>query len=232
VIRAAAEAGIPRIVYTSWPDPELYPLPGMADFAASEALPQASAVTAAAKAAGPRTYAYVMLSLCTGVRTEEARALRWQHVDFGDPGSQPPRSASVAVWRSARARGDTKTKKSRRTLGLPQLAVTALRALRDEMAPEPGELVFCTAAGHPLDAANVRRSFRAVCKTAGIGRDWTPRGHTFVGLMSDSDVAVEEIARLVGHASSKVTETVYRHQLRPVMTTGAEKMDALLGAAG
>jgi NAD(P)H dehydrogenase (quinone) len=38
VIRAAAEAGIPRIVYTSLPDPELYPLPGMADFAASEAL--------------------------------------------------------------------------------------------------------------------------------------------------------------------------------------------------
>jgi integrase len=39
-------------------------------------------------------------------------------------------------------------------------------------------------------------------------------------------------ARLVGHASSKVTETVYRHQLRPVMATGAEEMDALLGAAG
>jgi integrase len=47
-----------------------------------------------------------------------------------------------------------------------------------------------------------------------------------------SDVAVEEIARLVGHASSKVTESVYRHRLRPVMTTGAEKMDALLGLVG
>ena len=76
----------------------------------------------------------------------------------------------------------------------------------------------------------MRRSFRAVCRAAGIGPDWTPRElrHTFVSLMSDSDVAVEEIARLVGHASSKVTETVYRHQLRPVLTTGAEKMDALL----
>ena len=80
---------------------------------------------------------------------------------------------------------------------------------------------------------NVRRFFRAVCTAAGIGPGWTPRElrHTFVSLMSDSDVAVEEIARLVGHASSKVTETVYRHQLRPVMTTGAEKMDALLRGA-
>jgi integrase len=120
-----------------------------------------------------------------------------------------------------------------RTIGLPQLAVTALQALRDESGPEPGELVFCTAAGQPLDAANVRRSFRAVCKTARIGPDWTPRElrHTFVSLMSDSDVAVEEIAGIVGYASSNVIESVYRHQLRPVMITGAEKMDALLGAA-
>jgi hypothetical protein len=36
-----------------------------------------------------------------------------------------------------------------------------------------------------------------------------------------SDIAVEEIARLVGHASSKVSETIYRHQLRPVLTTSA-----------
>jgi integrase len=175
-----------------------------------------------------------MLSLCTGLRTEEARALRWEHVDLCDPGSQPPRPASVAVWRSVRARGDTKTRKSRRTLGLPQLAVTALQSLREESRPQLGELVFCTDAGQPLGAANVRRSFRAVCQAAGIGPDWTPRKlrHTFVSLMSESDVAVEEIARLVGHASSKVTETVYRHQLRPVMTTGAEKMDALLGTVG
>jgi integrase len=156
--------------------------------------------------------------------------LRWEHVDFGDPGSERPRPASVAVWRSVRARGDTKTSKSRRTLGLPQLPVTALQALRAETEPGKAELMFCTAAGEALDAANVRRSFRAVCTAAGIGPDWTPRElrHTFVSVMSDSEVAVELIARLVGHACSKVTETVYRHQLRPVMTTGAEKMDALL----
>jgi integrase len=200
----------------------------------SMTLAQATALTAAAEAAGPRTWAYVMLSLCTGVRTEEARALRWEHLDFGDPDSVPPRPASVAVWRSVRASADTKTRTSRRTLALPQGAVTALRTLHDYAAPEPGDLVFAVATGQPLDAANVRRFFRAVCTAAGIGPGWTPRElrHTFVSLMSDSDVAVEEIARLVGHASSKVTETVYRHQLRPVMTTGAEKMDALLGKAG
>src|SRR5258708_12270016 len=111
-------------------------------------LAQATALTAAARAAGPRIHAYVMLSVCTGVRTEEARALRWQHVDFGDPGSQPPRPASVAVWRSVRARGDTKTRQSRRTLGLPQLAGTALQPLREETAPPPAALLFCPPARH------------------------------------------------------------------------------------
>jgi integrase len=108
--------------------------------------------------------------------------------------------------------------------------VAALQVLRDESRPSPGDLVFRTRTGQAMDAGNVRRSFRAVCKAAGVGPDWTPRElrHTFVSLMSDSDVPVEEIARLVGHTNSKVTETVYRHQLRPVMTTGAEKMDALL----
>jgi integrase len=109
-------------------------------------------------------------------------------------GSCPPDSPLLGT------RGDTKTRTSRRTLGLPHLAVTALHALHAESAPVPGDLVFCTATGQPLDAANVRRFFRAVCTAAGIGPGWTPRElrHTFVSLMSDRDVAVEEIARLVG----------------------------------
>jgi hypothetical protein len=40
----------------------------------------------------------------------------------------------------------------------------------------------------------------------------------------------QEIARLVGHASTRTTEIVYRHELRPVITTGAEIMDQLFTA--
>src|SRR6266550_3727860 len=80
-----------------------------------------------------------------------------------------------------------------------------------------------------LDAANVRREFKAICKAAKIGGGWTPRElrHSFVSLMSSSGVPVEEIARLAGHSSSRTTEVVYRRELRPVLTTGAEAMDRL-----
>jgi integrase len=132
------------------------------------------------------------------------------------------------VWRSVRIGGDTKTFRSRRTLRLPAFAADALRDLRDREARDTGP-VFATRDGSPLDAANVRREFRAAVKAARIPGTWTPRElrHTFVSLMSDSGVPVEEIARLAGHTSSRTTEIVYRHQLRPIMENGALAMDQI-----
>ncbi len=98
----------------------------------------------------------------------------------------------------------------------------------------PGQLhqkgcVFATATGTAMDSANVRRDFRGVlAKVDGLDpRHWTPRElrHSFVSLLSDSGVAIEEIARLAGHSSSRTTEVVYRKQLRPVLQTGATVMD-------
>ena len=91
------------------------------------------------------------------------------------------------------------------------------------------DLVFSTRTGGALDAANVRREFKAACRTARIGEHWTPRElrHSFVSLMSSSRVPVEEIARLAGHANTRITEVVYRRELRPVLTAGAEAMDRL-----
>lgn len=148
------------------------------------------------------------------------------------------------LWRSVRATDDTKTEKSRRTLELPPDVVQTLKAHRvaqaeDRLAAgmlwQDLDLVFCTSVGTALDAANVRRQFRAVVKASGIplpvradgsAGTWTPRElrHSFVSLMSANGVSIEEISRLVGHAGTTVTEAVYRHELRPVLTKGAEVM--------
>jgi integrase len=187
-------------------------------------------------------HAYIVLSLLCGIRTEEARPLRWAHVDLdGDPAARPPAPPHVAVWRSVRVHGETKTERSRRTLGLPQLAAEALRDWLDSQAGErllAGDrwqdtgLVFTTHLGAALDAGNVRKMFKRVCTAAGIGDGWTPRElrTSFVSLLSHRGVSIEEIARLVGHASTRTTEIVYRRELRPVITTGAEIMDEIFGA--
>jgi integrase len=66
-------------------------------------------------AVGSRLYAYAVLSVTTGLRTEELRALRWNEVNLD--------TGTIAVYRAVRATADTKTPKSRRVLSLPRLAV-------------------------------------------------------------------------------------------------------------
>jgi integrase len=81
-------------------------------------LDQAKALLTAAE--HTTMHAYVLLSLLTGARTEELRALAWAHVDLvGRLDVEPPLPLPVQVRRSVRVHGDTKTRKSRRTLALP-----------------------------------------------------------------------------------------------------------------
>jgi len=211
---------------------------------------QATAVLEEAKTS--RINAYFVLSLMTGIRTEEARELRWDHVvawvddkqgwkPVTEVGFDHERFA-VYIWRSVRATGDTKTKKSRRTLELPEQVAMAFKehferqAIDTERAGELWQdhgLVFCTRIGTPLDAGNVRRSFRNITTKAKIGANWTPRElrHSFVSIMSDQGVPIETIADLCGHAGTTVTEQVYRHQLKPVIKQGAETMNSIFGSS-
>jgi integrase len=214
----------------------------------SKALTLDQAIAVLAQARTHWLYAYVALSLLTGVRTEEARALQWSHVAAWVESAGQWQSVTQAgfdhdklavyVWRSVRAGGDTKTQKSRRTLEVPDEVARALRQHHKKQAAkrlragetwQDNDLVFCTRNGKPLAAGNVRRAFRSITMAAGIGKDWTPRElrHTFVSIMSDNDVPLEKIADLVGHRTTIVTQTVYRHQLRPVIDTGATAMNTI-----
>jgi integrase len=191
-------------------------------------LAEAGALLEAAESS--RLHAFIVLCLLTGVRSEEARALTWEHVDL--------EAGTISVWRSVRAHGDTKTNRSRRTLKLPEIAAEALRGQRLRQATERAEagelwqehgLVLTTSVGTAYESHNLRRDFRRVTAAAGLGARWVPKElrTSFVSMMSYQGVPVEEIARLAGHASSRTTEVIYRRELRPVITTGAEVMDQI-----
>ncbi len=187
-------------------------------------LGQAVALLETVESGTHRLAAYVVLSLLAGVRTEEARAITWDEVDL--------KAGTVAVYRSVRVKGDTKTRKSRRVLKPPTRAVQALRAHRTRQAAEQlaaGEmwqehdLVFCREDGTPLDRWHVRKEFRKITWSARLGGAWTTRGlrHSFVSILSGYHVRLEDITDLVGHSSTSVTETVYRHGIRPALTDNA-----------
>jgi integrase len=214
----------------------------------SKSLTLEQAISLMAAARGTRLEAYIVLSLLSGMRTEEARALRWDHVVAWVGEQWVPvleagfdhEQVAVFVWRAERAGGDTKTPQSRRTLALPRKCVEALREHRvrqaqDRLVAGPlwqdHGLVFASAVGTPMDDHNVRRMFREITEEAGLGTGWVPREmrHTFVSLLSARGVPVEAIALLAGHNQTSTTELVYRHQIVPALTRGAEVMDQIFG---
>lgn len=179
-----------------------------------------------------RMHPYIAVSLLTGLRPEEVRALRWDRVHLDTP------VPYVEVWRSLRVGGDVKTEKSRRTLAISGYVVTVLdlQAGHVEKARsnagiewQEHDLVFPSLLGTPQDAHNVRRMFRDALRSVdGLDPDeWTPYElrHSFVSILSQSGLAIEEISRLMGHNGTRVTELVYRHELRPMLESGASVMD-------
>jgi len=173
-------------------------------------LEQAVALMGAAR--GTRLEAYVVLSLLSGLRTEEARALRWDHVvarvsghwvSVSEAGFDHEQLA-VFVWRADRAGSDTKTPRSGVRVG-------------------GGD-----ADGRPQRAADVPGDHGGGRAGYGVGAE---RVAAYVRVAAvSSRGAAEAIALLAGHNQTATTELVYRHQIVPALTRGAEVMDQIFGS--
>jgi integrase len=181
--------------------------------------------------ASGRLEALFVLSITLGLRPGELRKLAWDHVDL-DRGV-------IHVWRSASRTGDVKTPQSKRSLVLPRRAIAALAVHRKRQAAERlaagaawhgNNLVFCHEDGrmYTCDALNWR--FAKMTRRAGIGHWHAHEGrHTAVSIMSSNGVPLQDISDTVGHKSTHVTETVYRHVIVPAIRGGASVMDTVFG---
>ncbi|HTS98577.1 MAG TPA: site-specific integrase, partial [Streptosporangiaceae bacterium] len=187
--------------------------------------------------------AYLAVGICCGLRPGERTGLVWDDIDLAAGVIRVRHSLKALPGPDGRLvlqLAALKTDSSRRTLALPRYAVTALRALKTAQAADrlrlgplyaDEGLVFCRPDGRPYWREAVRLGFRRVCKRAGIGEDWTPRElrHSFVSVLSDAGVDIEDIADAAGHSSSTVTREVYRHQIGDKVARAAAAMDQIFG---
>jgi integrase len=181
----------------------------------------------------------VMAALTTGMRSGELLALRWEDVDL--------ESASLRVSHSLQRMGgnlilvETKTRRSRRTVPLPSVAVEALkvqrrRQLEAKLLAGPrwleGGFVFTSSLGTPLDASNVLHRFQRLLAAADLPRmRFHDLRHSAASLLLALGVPARVVMEVLGHSQISITLDTYTHVAAEVRQEAALAMDRLFAPA-
>lgn len=168
---------------------------------------------------GTQHYPLWLTLLTTGIRPGEARALVWEnvHLDAEVPFIEIVSAVSIDEDGNNDIRG-TKTEASVRRVTLPQRTVRALEAHRAHLAAKMlqkgwrTDLVFPSAAGKLYDHANLRVSWYAALKRAGLARRrlYDAR-HTHATWLLNQGVNPKVAAARLGHSSTKMFLDTYTH---------------------
>jgi integrase len=134
---------------------------------------------------------------------------------------------------------EPKSARSRRTITLPAVAVTALRAhrvrqLETRLAAggrwQEGGFVFTSGIGTPIEPRRITREFRALLTRAGLPpiRLHDLR-HSCATLLLAQGVSPRVVMEMLGHSQVSLTLNTYSHVLPTLQQDAARKMDAILG---
>lgn len=194
-----------------------------------------------AAADGGRQFAPIAFLLQTGMREGELLRLKWADVDL-DAQTVTVQRGLVHVRGKGLVLAETKTGKSRRTIGLSPATVALLRKHRARQAEERLKagaawseqgFVFPTNRG----TAQWPRTFlRDVKKVVGRSEIADPDmvtvhclRHTAAMQWIKAGADIHTVSRRLGHASASFTMDVYGHLLKGMQRTVAEALDHLIG---
>jgi integrase len=179
-------------------------------------------------ARGHRLEALFTVAVVTGLRQGELLGLRWSDVDL-QAGTLTVRQSLQRVDGKLQA-VEPKTPRSRRTVPLPELALSALRAHRAAQDGRIGSLyLFTTPGGSPLDGTNVYHRFLEVAKAAGLPRiRFHSLRHTAASLLLAQGVHPRVVMEMLGHSTIALTMNTYSHVIPALERDAADRMEAVL----
>jgi len=197
-------------------------------------------VTFLAAVRGDRLYGLWRLLVATGLRRGEALGLRWADVALDATTlrvtRQLVRGPGGLAW------GSPKTAKGRRLIALDATTLAELRRHRARQAEErlawgpdyrDGDLVFSRENGSPLDPDSVTGAFERHVRRLGLPR-LTLHGlrHTHATLGLSAGVHVKVMSERLGHSTVAMTLDVYSHVIPAMQADAADRIAALIEAAG
>lgn len=142
----------------------------------------------------------------SGIRTGEARAIRWRNIDFENHVINIEKS-----WNLYNGIDEPKSASSRRAVPmLPHLERILREYHRQQGTPSPDAFLFLSG-DKPLE---IRRRFETALKKAGL-RHVTIHSlrHGFASLLLSRGVSIKAVQRCLGHGSAVLTLSTYSHLL-------------------
>jgi integrase len=186
---------------------------------------------------GHRLHAVWVLLLSMGFRKGECLGLRWSDVDL-DEGSLRVRTIVQRVD-GVLVLVEPKTPKSRRTIPLPAVCVSALREHRRRQAVErlkmgPSwldlDMVFPTSVGTLFDPDNLNRELDKLCAKAGVPRIRVhDLRHTCATFLLTQGVPLRVVMEILGHSQISVTANTYTHVASALQRDAMDRMHDLFG---
>jgi integrase len=215
-----------------------------------------------------RLWAFWVLAITTGLREAEMLGLTWEDVDLGDARAHLDGRSALELGAAAGGAGvravpglpssgttvhvrhtlhridgawqlhPPKTRKSRRDVPLPPLAVEALRGHRIAQLTEraeagrlgPDGLVFTTVTGLPYWGSNLLPELREHLARLGLPRvSIHALRHSAGSILYEQGIRIEVIADWLGHSSVRMAQELYVHRGRDTREQAAEAMARALG---
>ena len=190
--------------------------------------------------ASPLAALWAVMLYC-GLRPGEACGLTWDDVDLA-AGVLHVRRQRREVGARLEVTEQLKTASSRRSLAMPPEVVDALRAHRKRQAAaklaasrwdDEYDVLFTTSVGTPYGGSNLRREFDKVTAAAELGADLSPHvlRHSCASFLVERGYSLTSVADVLGHKTTVMLESVYRHKVTPLAGDGISLGGALRRSA-
>ena len=187
---------------------------------------------------GDRYEALYVLCIMAGLRQGEALGLKWSDIDL-EVGTLRVNRQLQRVRGGGGLQFSEPKNASRRTVGLSQRAIVALRNHRKRQSEEKlragplyvdQDLVFATRLGTPIDAQNVvNRHFKPLLKRTGLPLvRFHDLRHSCLSLLAQRGEPIRDLQALAGHHSAAFTLQRYTHHYNASARRTAEAMGDIL----
>ena len=155
----------------------------------------------------PRERLYMGLLAYTGMRVEEIAGLKWENIHLDSHYSEVRRVVVYPDKKQPVIREKTKTKSSTRDFIIPD----ALKNILEPLQQTSGYVLHGRDPEQPCYHATLRRTYRNAFKALGIynlynNHDWRA---TFGTQLKEANLSSAQVADLLGHADTRMVETVY-----------------------